>query len=135
MSRVASKFDWSGEIAMLAPHVVARTDDKAASSPEEATVGGTDDRAEPRDSTRERTSAVQPVGGYGVADEGERTRLIADIMRLIRDPALPESTRLAGLNLIGWLARRRVDEAPHAIGIAEARESERRCKAARAKTR
>jgi hypothetical protein len=121
---------------MLAPHVVARTDDKAASSPEEATEGETEDLPEsPLDSTRERTSAVQPVGGYGMADEGERTRLIADIMRLIRDPAVPESTRLAGLNLIGWLARRRCDEAPHAIGIAEAHESERRYKAARAKTR
>jgi hypothetical protein len=70
-----------------------------------------------------------------VADETERTRLIADITRLIREPAMPEATRLAGINLIGWLARRRVEETPHAIGIDEARESERRIKAARAKTR
>jgi hypothetical protein len=120
---------------MLAPHV-SRTDDKAASSRREATEGEADDVAgravEP---TRERTSAVQPVARCAGPDEGERTRLIADIMRLIGDPAVPETTRLAGLNLIGWLARRRVDEAPHAIGIDEARESERRCKAARAKTR
>jgi hypothetical protein len=83
----------------------------------------------------ERTSAVQAVAGSAVADESERARLIADIMRLIREPAMPETTRLAGINLIGWLARRRVDEAPHAIGVDEARESERRFKAARAKTR
>lgn len=70
-----------------------------------------------------------------MADETERTRLIADITRLIREPAMPEATRLAGINLIGWLARRRVEETPHAIGIDEARESERRIKAARAKTR
>ena len=38
------------------------------------------------------------------------------------------------MNLIGWLARRRPDEAPHALGLDEARESERRIRAAR-KTR
>ncbi len=70
-----------------------------------------------------------------MADEIERTRLIADIMRLIREPAMPENARLAGITLVGWLARRRPDEAPHALGIEEARESERRVKAARAKTR
>jgi hypothetical protein len=70
-----------------------------------------------------------------VYDEAERTRLISDIMRLLRDPSVPRSARLAGLTLIGWLARRRPDEAPHAIGIEEARESERRIRAARSKTR
>ena len=39
---------------------------------------------------------------------------------------MPRSARLAGLTLVGWLARRRPDETPHAIGIDEARESERR---------
>jgi hypothetical protein len=66
-----------------------------------------------------------------VPDETERARLIADIMRLIREPAMPEATRTAGMNLIGWLARRRPDEQPHAIGVDEARESERRIRAAR----
>jgi len=71
-----------------------------------------------------------------LVEETDRTRLIADITRLIRSsPMLPESTRVAGLTLIGWLARRRLDEAPHAIGIDEARESERRIRAARAKAR
>jgi hypothetical protein len=70
-----------------------------------------------------------------VTDELERTRLIADIMRLIREPTMPEGTRLAGLTLIGWLARRRPDEAPHSIGIEEARESERRVRTTRTKTR
>ena len=79
----------------------------------------------------ERPSSVRPIGGCGVPDETERSRLIADIMRLMREPAMPEATRVAGMNLIGWLARRRPDEAPHAIGIDEARESERRIRAAR----
>jgi hypothetical protein len=69
------------------------------------------------------------------AEETERTRLIADIARLIRESPMPESTRVAGLTLIGWLARRRSDEAPHAIGIDEARESERRISALRPKAR
>lgn len=68
-------------------------------------------------------------------DESERTRLIADIMRLMREPTMPESTRCAGMTLVGWLARRRHDEPAHALGVEEARESERRILAARAKTR
>ena len=66
-----------------------------------------------------------------MTEESERTRLIADIMRLLREPALPEQARTAGMTLIGWLARRLPHEAPHAIGIEEARESERRIRAAR----
>ncbi|MDP9034571.1 MAG: hypothetical protein M3O50_07165 [Myxococcota bacterium] len=69
------------------------------------------------------------------ADESRRTRLIADLTRLIREPSTPEGTRVAGLSLIGWLARRRPEEAPHAIGIDEARESERRLKTVRPKAR
>ena len=68
-------------------------------------------------------------------DEGERARLISDITRLIREPQMPETTRTAGLTLIGWLARRMPGEAPHAIGVAEARQSERRLRAAQRKTR
>jgi hypothetical protein len=60
---------------------------------------------------------------------------MADIMRLLHEPSIPRSARLAGLTLIGWLARRRPAEAPHAIGIDEARESERRIQSARAKIR
>jgi hypothetical protein len=55
------------------------------------------------------------------ADESARARLIAEIARLIREPAVPERTRLAGLTLIGWLARRRPHERPHTIGVEEAR--------------
>ncbi|GEM_PF-2190713 len=68
-------------------------------------------------------------------DEAERTRLIADLTRLIRVPCVPELTRLAGLTLIGWLARRRSDETPHALGIEEARQSESRTRSARIKSR
>jgi hypothetical protein len=70
-------------------------------------------------------------GGFVVADEWERARLISDISRMIREPSMPESTRTAGLTLIGWLARRMPGEAAHALGVPEARESERRMKAAR----
>jgi hypothetical protein len=68
-------------------------------------------------------------------DEGERARLIGDITRLLREPHMPETTRTAGLTLIGWLARRMPGEAPHAIGVAEARQSERRIRAAQRKAR
>jgi len=70
-----------------------------------------------------------------VADESDRARLINDISRLIREPLMPESTRTAGLTLIGWLARRMPGECPHALGVAEARESERMVKAARRRAR
>jgi hypothetical protein len=69
------------------------------------------------------------------ADASERSRLIADIGRLISCPTVPEATRLAGLTLIGWLARRRPEEPAHAVGVEEARKSERRRQAARAKAR
>ena len=68
-------------------------------------------------------------------DEGERARMISDITRLIREPHMPETTRCAGLTLIGWLARRMPGESAHAIGVSEARQSERRIRAAQRKTR
>jgi hypothetical protein len=68
-------------------------------------------------------------------DEGDRARLISDITKLIREPQMPETTRTAGLTLIGWLARRMPGEAAHAIGVAEARQSERRLRAAQRKAR
>ena len=70
-----------------------------------------------------------------VADETMRTRLIGDIVLLLRDTATPETARVAGLTFVGWLARRRLEETPHAIGVDEARESERRLRTARAKAR
>jgi hypothetical protein len=74
----------------------------------------------------------RPTNGSGdrsdecVPDECERARLIGDITRLIREPLMPETTRTAGLTLIGWLARRMPGESPHAIGVAEARQAEAR---------
>ena len=65
-----------------------------------------------------------------IPNEGERARLISDITRLIREPQMPESTRTAGLTLIGWLARRMPGESAHAIGVDEARQSERRLRQA-----
>jgi hypothetical protein len=76
-----------------------------------------------------RTTRERPLNDDKLPDEGERARLISDITRLIREPHMPETTRTAGLTLIGWLARRMPGEAPHAIGVAEARQSERRLRA------
>jgi hypothetical protein len=67
-----------------------------------------------------------PEAGCPGCDEPERKRLMADIMRVLNESPVPEAARIAGLTLIGWLARRRMDEAPHAVGIPEARESEQR---------
>ena len=63
-------------------------------------------------------------------DESERAKLIHDISRLIREPMMPEATRTAGLTLIGYLARRMPGECAHALGVAEARESERAVRSA-----
>lgn len=70
-----------------------------------------------------------------IPDEGERARMISDLTRLIREPHMPETTRCAGLTLIGWLARRMPGEPAHAIGVSEARQSERRLRAAQRKSR
>lgn len=70
-----------------------------------------------------------------VANETMRTRLIGDIVLLLRDTTTPETARIAGLTFVGWLARRRDEETPHAAGVDEARESEQRLRAARVKPR
>jgi len=116
-------------------HVSGNIEDKGAFAEGEATDMETHDGVESQPPHAIRASGVVRTGGCGVADETERTRLIADITRLMREPAMPETTRVAGMTLIGWLARRREDESPHSIGIEEARESERRIRAARSKTR
>ncbi len=65
-------------------------------------------------------------------DEWERARLISDISRVLREPTMPKDTRTACLTLIGWLARRRPGEEAHALGVDEARESERRIRSRKA---
>jgi hypothetical protein len=87
------------------------------------------------DSEAPVVGACLEYGGSAVADESDRARLINEISRVIREPMMPEATRTAGLTLIGWLARRMPGELPHALGVAEARESERRLQAARRKVR
>jgi hypothetical protein len=73
-----------------------------------------------------------PVGPTGAL---ARTQLIGEIAQVIRQPNTPDSARRAGLTLIGWLAERRPEEPPHAVGIDEARASENRLQAVRAKLR
>ena len=102
----------------------------ATSAPEPEYAGAF---AEPDDSESSPPPRNDP--DPDAADAGERARLIDLITRLIRGPTVPESTRLAGLTLIGWLARRRPEEPAHAVGVEEARKSVRRLQAARAKAR
>ncbi len=126
------KFDGCPISAKLAADV-ARTDEKGpGTSGDEAPERAIDDSRGPTSERVERASSVHPVSaaaGGELHDEMERARLIGDITRLLREPSLPENTRVAGLTLIGWLARRRPHESPHALGIEEARESERRIRA------
>ncbi len=49
-----------------------------------------------------------------------RTRLIGELTKLMREPEMPETTRTAGLTLIGWLARRMPGEEAHALGTSAA---------------
>ena len=132
---------------MLAPRVSrahSANVRRASAAPRATDAQGLEDATDGERETLAPTSSIQPAGSTGAnatdedappADETERTRLIADIARLIRQPTVPEGPRLAGLTLIGWLARRRPEETPHCIGVAEAQTSERRLPAARAKPR
>lgn len=55
-----------------------------------------------------------------MASEEDRARLIGEIARILRegDP-VPDDARAAALTFIGWLARRKRCERPHAAGVAE----------------
>jgi hypothetical protein len=58
-------------------------------------------------------------GAPVMASEEDRTRLIGEIARLLRDDAPPDDARAAALTLIGWLARRMPGEIAHAAGVPE----------------
>lgn len=45
--------------------------------------------------------------------EDDRTRLIGELVTLLKCTAMPDDARAAGLVLIGWLARRMPGEGPH----------------------
>ena len=81
-----------------------------------------------------RVDVILPPSG-GPTGALARTHLIGEIAQVIRQPNIPDSARHAGLTLIGWLAERRPEEPPHAVGIDEARASESRLEAVRAKLR
>ncbi len=70
-------------------------------------------------------STRRTVVEFQVDDEGARTRLIGDLSCLLREAAIPDSARSAGLELIGWLARRMPHEAPHSLGVEEALQAKR----------
>ncbi len=67
--------------------------------------------------TMEAWAAMHGDSAPGAHDECSRMRLIGELTRLLHDTNMPESTRAAGLTLIGWLARRMPGEAPHALGV------------------
>jgi hypothetical protein len=135
-------FPWNSTNALaglcFAPHV-SRTDEKGAIALGRVTDARPDDGRDSDEGSGVKSTAAlglpASLARSDVPCESERTRLIAELTRLIREPTVPENTRLAGLTLIGWLARRRCDELPHAIGIEEARQSERRMRATRGKPR
>ncbi|AKT36596.1 hypothetical protein [Chondromyces crocatus] len=55
-----------------------------------------------------------------MAEEEQRTRLIAEIASLLRtEHAMPPDARAAGLTLIGWLARRMPGEDVSRAGVEE----------------
>lgn len=129
----AGKFDEVSPRAMLARHV-SRTDQKGVLALEaESGVAGREGDESDAPAPESAMGLVGLCATFAIPEAGcprvaaaERRRLMDDIMRLMATSPMPEATRVAGLTLIGWLARRRVDEAPHAIGIPEARASERR---------
>lgn len=51
--------------------------------------------------------------------EDDRTRLIGEIARVLRDDPVPDDARAAALTLIGWLARRMPGEAVSTAGVPE----------------
>ena len=51
--------------------------------------------------------------------EDDRTRLIGEIARVLRDDPVPDDARAAALTLIGWLARRMPGESVSTAGVNE----------------
>jgi glucose-6-phosphate dehydrogenase assembly protein OpcA len=49
--------------------------------------------------------------------EEDRTRLIGDIARVLRDGPVPDEARSAALTFIGWLARRMPGEPVSTAGV------------------
>ena len=55
-----------------------------------------------------------------MASEEDRTRLIGEIARILREePPVPDDARAGALAFIGWLARRMPGEIAHAAGVPE----------------
>jgi len=54
-----------------------------------------------------------------MAAEEDRTRLIHEIARVLRDGPVPEDARAGALTFIGWLARRMPGEAVSTAGVRE----------------
>jgi len=51
--------------------------------------------------------------------EEDRTRLIGEIARVLRDGSVPDDARAGALTFIGWLARRMPGEAVSTAGVSE----------------
>ncbi|HXX69487.1 MAG TPA: hypothetical protein VEK07_20050 [Polyangiaceae bacterium] len=131
--KTAGAIDSAGESALVEVLEVEET--SGVKSTSELGLGVVRSAASRSDAGQGERIGVTRVGKACIADEAERTRLIADLTRLLSEPCVPESTRVAGLTLIGWLARRRVEEMPHGLGIEQARKSVGRTKACRSRAR
>lgn len=75
---------------------------------------------ENRSRTEQESSAVERISEVMIA-ESHRLKLIGELSKLICETDMPESMRMAGLELIGYLARRFPGETAHQLGVAEAR--------------
>ena len=103
------------------PLQVAHPSPSLRSPPLSVDMADSSERKHPKSGIFECDEAEGPI-----PNECERARLIGEISKLLREPLMPESTRIAGLTLIGWLARRMPGETAHALGVREARAEERR---------
>ena len=90
-----AKFDEPAESAMIPACVSGKDDNGAGAEPAKPGGGAAHGTA-----LGHLEMECSPV-----TEESERTRLIADIMRLLREPALPEHARTAGMTLIGPIMR------------------------------
>lgn len=66
--------------------------------------------------TMEAWAELHGEGAPGAHDECSRMRLIGELTRLLHEAEMPPPVRMAGLTVIGWLARRQAGEVAHALG-------------------
>jgi hypothetical protein len=106
----------TSQLSVVSPSIAARAEDAA---PVSARVPRMDYDAASTATFESHAydGAAAKAPCEGPPDELDRVRLIADLSRVLHDPEVPPSMRCAGLELIGWLARRMPGEPAHALGV------------------